>query len=186
MAPNIHPTAEVSEKAKIGDKTRIWHQAQVREDAVIGENCIIGKNVYIDFGVKIGSNVKIQNNVSVYHGVEIKDDVFIGPGTCFTNDLYPRAKLWDDTRLVKTKVEKGASIGANSTIICGNTIGANAMIGAGSVVTQDIPANALAYGNPAKVRGYVCGCGAKLTEENGYSCQKCGTKFTPPKRKPVK
>jgi len=165
MVSQIHETADVSPKAKIGKNTKIWHQAQIREGAEVGENCIIGKNVYIDFDVKIGSNVKLQNNVCVYHGVTIEDDVFVGPGVCFTNDLYPRAKIWNPGRVIKTLVKKGASIGANSTIICGHTIGKNAMIGAGSVITKDVPAHALAYGNPASVRGYVCACGAKLKKK---------------------
>jgi UDP-2-acetamido-3-amino-2,3-dideoxy-glucuronate N-acetyltransferase len=171
---SIHPTAEVSPKAKIGEGTRIWHQSQVREDVVIGDNCIIGKNVYVDFGVRIGSGVKLQNNVSVYHGVTIGNDVFVGPGVCFSNDLYPRAKIWDDSRVVKTEIKDGVSIGANSTIVCGNTIGENAMIGAGSVVTKDIPPHALAYGNPAKVAGYVCVCGRKLEKKGkAHSCPEC-------------
>src|SRR3989338_5798588 len=139
----IHPTSEVSPRAKIGHNTKIWHQAQIREDAKIGKNCNISKCVYIDFGVKIGNNVKIQNHVSVYHGVIIEDDVFIGPSAIFTNDLYPRAFIWNEERLVKTRVKKGASIGANSTIICGITIGKYSMIGAGSVVTKDVPDYAL-------------------------------------------
>ncbi len=167
-----HNTAEVSEKAKIGKGTKIWNHAQVREDTDIGEDCIISKNVYIDFGVKIGSRCKIQNNVSVYHGVTIEDEVFVGPSACFTNDLFPRATIWDDGRVSKTLVKKGVSIGANSTIVCGNTIGENAMVGAGSVVTSDVPPHALVFGNPAKVRGYVCFCGKRLDEKN--YCKDCG------------
>jgi len=175
MEAVVHPTAEVSEKAKLGYGTRIWHHCQVREDAVIGENCILGKNVYVDFGVRIGSNVKLQNNVSVYHGVTIGDDVFIGPGVCFTNDLYPRARVWNPERVVETQVRKGASIGANSTIVCGVTIGEHAMVGAGSVVTRDVPAHALVYGNPARVRGYVCSCGTKM-KGKARICRDCKSK----------
>ena len=158
----IHPTAEVSNKAKIGDGTKIWHHAQISENAEIGENCNIGKGVYIDFGVKIGSNCKIQNYVSIYHGVVIEDDVFIGPSVTFTNDLYPRAFIWSEEKASKTLIKKGASIGANSTIICGITIGKFAMIGAGSVVTKEVHDYVLAYGNPAKITGFVCECGRKL------------------------
>ena len=157
-----HETAEVADKAEIGDGTSVWHFSHVREGAKIGKNCIIGQSVYIDSGVKIGSNVKIQNNVSVYHGVTIEDGVFVGPHVCFTNDLKPRAinpdrslKSGDDWEVSKTLVKKGASIGANSTIISGITIGEFCMIGAGSVVTKDVPAFALVYGNPAKIMGEV-------------------------------
>lgn len=178
MPPFIHPTAEVSDRAKIGNGTKIWHHAQVRENAEIGENCNIGKGVYIDFGVKIGNNVKIQNYVSIYHGVVIEDDVFIGPSATFTNDLYPRAKYWGEERLVKTLVKKGASIGANATIVCGLTVGEYAMVGAGSVVTKDVPQHALVLGVPARLRGYVCECGFPAKKENAhYICTKCGKKF---------
>lgn len=169
-----HETAEVSKKAVIGEGTKIWNHAQIREEAIIGSDCIISKNVYVDCGVRMGSRCKIQNNVSVYRGVEMGDDVFIGPGVCFTNDLYPRAAIWDEDRLMRTYVKDGASIGANSTIICSNTIGEHAMIGAGSVVTCDIPPHALAYGNPARIMGYVCIC-SKMLDETGY-CGGCGRK----------
>lgn len=146
----VHDTAEVSDKAKIGKNTKIWNQAQVRENAEIGENCIISKNVYIDEHVKIGNNCKIQNNVNVYHGVTIEDDVFCGPSMTFTNDLFPRA-FNNDWKITETLVKKGASIGANSTIVCGVTIGEYAMVGAGSVVTKDVEPYTLVAGNPAKV-----------------------------------
>jgi acetyltransferase-like isoleucine patch superfamily enzyme len=174
-----HPTAEVSEKAKIGDDTKIWHQAQVREKAVIGRNCVIGKSAYIDFGVKIGSRVKIQNHVSVYHGVTIEDDAFVGPSVTFTNDMRPRAFRWSEELVVPTLVKKGASIGANSTILCGITIGEYAMVGAGSVVTKNVPPHGLVFGNPAKLAGFVCECGAKITEAKAKKgaqkpCKTCG------------
>jgi len=161
---SIHETADVSKQAKIGKGTKIWHQAQVRENAKIGENCNIGKGVYIDFDVKIGNNCKIQNYVSIYCGVAVEDDVFIGPSVTFTNDLYPRAFIWNDEKVVSTLVKKGASIGANATIICGITIGKYAIIGAGSVVTKDVPNHGLVYGNPAELKGFVCECGRKLDE----------------------
>lgn len=152
--PYIHPTAEVSPLAAIGPGTRVWHQAQVREGATIGRDCVIGKGVYVDHDVQIGNRVKIQNYVSVYHGVTIEDDAFIGPHVTFTNDLYPRASNsnWHAT---PTWVERGASIGANATILCGVRIGACAMVGAGAVVTRDVPPHALVVGNPARVAGHV-------------------------------
>ena len=160
----IHETAEISKGAKIGKNTKIWHQSQVREEAEIGENCIISKCVYIDFGVKIGNNVKIQNGVSVYHGVIIEDEVFLGPHMTFTNDLYPRAfnSNWE---CVNTLVKRGASIGANATIICGVIIGEYAMVGSGAVVTKNVPAYGLVFGNPAKLKGFVCKCGRKAKNQ---------------------
>lgn len=174
MSVFIHPTAEVSSNAKIGDGTKIWNLAQVREDCTIGENCIISKNVYIDTNVTLGNRVKVQNNVNVYHGVEVEDDVFLGPSMTFTNDFYPRA-FNADWEITNTYVKKGASIGANVTIVCGNTIGQYAMIGSGSVVTKDVPAHALVVGNPARQIGWVCKCGCKL--DNNYKCPKCGNEY---------
>lgn len=174
MSIYIHPTAEVSNKALIGAGTKIWNLAQVREEAEIGENCIISKNVYIDTKVKIGNRVKVQNNVNVYHGVEIEDDVFLGPSMTFTNDMFPRA-FNNEWKITDTRVKKGASIGANSTIVCGVTIGEYAMIGAGSVVTKDVQPYALVVGNPAKQIGWVCECGARLDQEG--ICLNCNKKY---------
>lgn len=178
----VHQTAEVSENANIGENTKIWHQAQVRENARIGKNCILSKDVYIDFDVVIGNNVKIQNGVSVYHGVVVEDDVFLGPNMVFTNDLFPRAFI-NDFKVYPTIVKKGASIGANATIICGTTIGQYAMIGAGSVVTKDVPDHALVVGNPARIIAFVCKCGQKCAdnEEEGrkfdFTCAGCRAKL---------
>ena len=189
MAIRIHPTAEVSDKIEIGDGSSIWHHAQVREGVKIGTNCIIGKGVYVDADVPIGNNVKIQNYVSVYHGVKIEDGVFVGPHVCFTNDMRPRAinpdgslKAADDWVLSETLIKKGAALGANSTIRCGITIGEWAMIGSGSVVTKDVPAHGLVFGNPAQLHGFVCACGTKLEEESRKGaavvakCLKCSRK----------
>jgi UDP-2-acetamido-3-amino-2,3-dideoxy-glucuronate N-acetyltransferase len=167
----IHPTAEVSPEAHIGAGTRIWRQVQVREHAWIGESCNIGKGVYIDAHVRIGSYVKIQNHVSVFEGVTLEDGVFIGPHVCFTNDMFPRAitpdgklKSADDWEITPTLVKYGASIGAGSILICGVTIGEFALIGAGSVVTRDVPPHALVFGNPTRQHGYVCKCARRLSQ----------------------
>ena len=176
----IHPTAIV-ESSDIGEGTRIWHFVHVREGAKIGKKCNIGKGVYIDTEVIIGDNVKIQNFATIYRGVVVEDDVFIGPAVVFTNDLYPRAFVWGEEKIERTIVRRGASIGANSTIVCGIEIGEYAMVGAGSVVTKDVPPHALVYGNPARLRGSVCYCGRKLEElveerrdKVVYRCSHCG------------
>ncbi len=170
----VHDTAEVSGDASIGRGTKIWNLAQVRENSRIGEDCIISKNVYVDEHVTIGNRVKIQNNVNVYHGVTVEDDVFLGPSMTFTNDMFPRA-FNADWKISETLVKKGASIGANATIVCGNTIGEYAMIGSGSVVTKDVPAHAMVVGNPARQIGWVCECGCKLDEKG--SCQECDRQY---------
>jgi acetyltransferase-like isoleucine patch superfamily enzyme len=181
----VHPTAEVSPEAHIGAGTRIWRQVHVREHAQIGESCVIGKGVYIGAGVHIGSNVKIQNRVSVFEGVTLEDGVFVGPHVCFTNDLLPRAitpdgklKSADDWEVTPTLVKYGASIGAGAIIICGITIGEFALVGAGSVVTRDVPPHALVFGNPAHHRGYVCRCARRFSrvhEQNGMLVGWCET-----------
>lgn len=167
----VHPRAEVSPSAHIGAGTSIWRDTYVREHASIGEACHIGKGVYIDTHVKIGSQVKIQNHVSIYEGVTLGDGVFVGPHVCFTNDLFPRAitpdgklKSASDWEITPTLIKYGASIGAGSVVVCGITIGEFALIGAGSVVTRDIPAHALAFGNPAQLRGYVCCCARRFSK----------------------
>lgn len=166
----IHDTAQVSEKTKIGNGTKIWNQVQVREDCDIGENTIISKNCYIDFAVSIGSLVKIQNNVSVYNGVTIEDEVFVGPSAVFTNDYLPRA-VADDWQVTPTLIKKGASLGANCTIICGTEIGQYAMVAAGSVVTKSVPAHVLVAGNPAKPIAYVYKNGEKVLPAHIRGCE---------------
>lgn len=167
----IHPSANVNDKAVIGEGTKVWINSQIRENATIGTDCIISKDTYIDFDVIIGNDVKIQNGVSVYHGVTVEDKVFIGPNAVFTNDFYPRA-CNSDWEVKKTFVKKGASIGANATIVCGNTVGEFAMVGSGSVVTHDVPPYTLVVGNPARKIGKVCKCGYKLDKNN--TCPICG------------
>lgn len=168
----VHPSAEVEDGAQIGENTKIWHLCHIRRNAHIGENCVIGRGVFVDAGVQIGNAVKIQNYVSVFHGVTIEDGVFVGPHVCFTNDLFPRAvnpdmslKAADDWVLTETLIKAGAAIGANSTIVCGITVGRWAMIGSGSVVTKDVPDYALVVGNPARIIGYVTASGKRVATQ---------------------
>jgi UDP-2-acetamido-3-amino-2,3-dideoxy-glucuronate N-acetyltransferase len=186
-APFIHPSADVSAEAVIGPDTCIWHQAQVRERACLGANCIVGKGVYIDFDVSIGDNVKIQNGVYVYHGVTVEDGVFLGPGAILTNDKLPRAinpdgtlKADADWEVSPILIRRGASIGAGAVILPGVTVGEFAMVGAGAVVTRDVPAHGLAYGNPARIHGYVCRCGRLLDEleNHQWKCGVCNEFYT--------
>ena len=169
MAVRIHPSSVVSDQAEIGDGSQIWVGCQVRERAKIGKNCIFGKGVYVDSDVVIGDSVKVQNNVSIYVGVTIEDGVFVGPHVCFTNDKVPRAvnpdmtlKSAHDWTVTSTLVKAGAALGANSTIVCGVTVGRWAMVASGSVVTKDVPDHALVMGNPARFAGWVCACGKRV------------------------
>ena len=170
----IHPTANVASNVNIGNGTKVWINVQIREGVSIGTNCIISKDVYIDHGVSIGNRCKIQNSVSVYNGVTIFDDVFVGPHVSFTNDRIPRA-FNTNWKITPTVVNNGVSLGANSTIICGVSLGSYSMVAAGSVVTKDVPNNALVMGNPAKVVAYVCECGNKLDAHG--NCSLCKKSF---------
>ena len=183
----IHPSAEVSDRASVGHGTVIWHHAQVREHASIGANCILGKGVYIDVGVKLGDNVKVQNYATIYHGAEVESGVFIGPHVCFTNDNLPRAinsdgslKGAEDWGTGHILVRYGASLGANSTILPKVVVGEWAMVAAGAVVTHDVPAHGLVVGTPARLAGFVCRCGARLTADHSEGdlmvarCPVCG------------
>ena len=179
MSINKHISAVIDEGAQIGNGTNIWHFTHVMPAAVIGENCNIGQNVFIDNGVVIGNGVKIQNNVSVYNGFVCEDEVFIGPSVVFTNVINPRSAIERKNEFKKTIVRKGASIGANATIICGNEIGQFAMIGAGAVVTKDVKPYALVVGNPAEQIGWVSEYGHRLVfEERGNAvCAESGQRY---------
>ncbi len=157
-----HETAVIDQDCSIGEGTKIWHFSHIMPTAIIGERCNLGQNVVVSPGVILGNNVKVQNNVSIYTGVICEDDVFLGPSMVFTNILNPRSAIVRRDQYVETRVEKGASIGANATIVCGNTIGKFALIGAGSVVTKPVPAYALIVGNPGKQIGWVSEYGYRL------------------------
>ena len=178
----VPPTSVVDKTAVIGEGTRVWNFVHVRENAEIGKECVLADYVYVGRGVKIGNNVKLENRATVYEGVTIQDKVFVGPHVTFTNDLYPRS-FSTDWKIHPTLVKEGASIGARTVVRCGVTIGEYALIGAGSVVTKDVPRYALAYGNPARIRGFVCRCSRKLeTEEKKETCvlmkcQFCNEKY---------
>jgi UDP-2-acetamido-3-amino-2,3-dideoxy-glucuronate N-acetyltransferase len=172
----VHETSFIDQGVTIGKGTKIWHFCHVQQKSIIGINCSLGQNVNIGNNVIIGNNVKIQNNVSIYEGVELEDYVFCGPSMVFTNDLNPRSKYpKGSSNYVKTIVKVGATLGANSTIVCGHTIGKWAMVGAGSVVTKDVPNYALFVGVPAKQLGWVCECGERL--DNSLICQKCKREY---------
>ena len=157
-----HPSAIVDQPCSIGAGTTIWHFSHIMKDSTIGTNCSLGQNVFIASGVILGNNVKIQNNVSVYRGVICEDDVFLGPSMVFTNVMNPRSTVSRKNEFQQTIVKKGASIGANATIICGTTIGEYALVGAGAVITRDVKPHALVAGNPARQIGWVCTCGERL------------------------
>jgi UDP-2-acetamido-3-amino-2,3-dideoxy-glucuronate N-acetyltransferase len=171
----VHESSYVDEGATIGAGTKVWHFSHIMSGATIGKKCSIGQNVNIGGKAVVGDGVKIQNNVSVYDDVVIEDEVFCGPSCVFTNVINPRAFVERKSEYKLTLVKRGASIGANATIVCGTTLGEYCLIGAGSVVTKDIPAHAMAFGNPARVRGWVCACGAKLGGD--LKCPECNKSY---------
>jgi UDP-2-acetamido-3-amino-2,3-dideoxy-glucuronate N-acetyltransferase len=175
----VHPTSFVDKPVQIGEGTHIWHFCHVMPGASIGRNCNIGQNVYVASGVNIGNNVKIQNNVSVYEGVTLEDDVFCGPSCVFTNVKVPRSHRPQRGQYWKTLVKTGTTIGANSTIVCGTTLGRYSFIGAGALVSRDVPDHALVYGNPARIMGWLCKCGEKLEFDAAGKaiCSACGKAY---------
>ena len=184
----IHPSAIVDQGCSIGEGTKIWHFCHVMPGAVIGRNCNLGQNVCVSAGVKVGDNVKIQNNVSLYTGVVLEDDVFLGPSMVFTNVFNPRSHVSRRDQYLQTLVKRGATIGANATIVCGVTLGRYAFIGAGAVVTRDVPDHALVHGNPARIQGWMCQCGEKLRfelskddagekETETATCARCSSRY---------
>jgi UDP-2-acetamido-3-amino-2,3-dideoxy-glucuronate N-acetyltransferase len=181
-----HESAYVDHGAIVGDDTKIWHFSHVMSGARIGRRCNIGQNVVVSPDVTIGDNVKIQNNVSVYTGVVLEDDVFCGPSMVFTNVVNPRSHVSRKHEYQKTLVRRGATLGANSTIVCGHVIGEYAFVGAGTVVTRDVPAYALVIGNPGRIAGWMCHCGVKVasgaTPPARVHCAACGAEFSLPIR----
>lgn len=175
----IHPNGIVDEGCYIGKGTRIWAGVHIMSGAQVGEGCNIGENCFIEGGVVIGDHVTVKNNIALYSGVVVEDDVFLGPSCAFTNVVNPRSFISRKDEFRRTIVRKGASIGANATIICGHSVGQYAMVGAGAVVTRDVPDYALVYGNPAKAHSYVCQCGEKLKfVGDRAACLVCGKGYT--------
>lgn len=175
----VHPSSYLDDDVEIGEGTRIWYFCHIQRGARIGKRCSLGQNVNVSNNVTIGDGCKIQNNVSLYEGVVLEDDVFCGPSCVFTNDLTPRAKYPKGSAgYKKTLVRRGASVGANATVVCGHTVGRCALIGAGAVVACDVPDYALMLGVPAKLAGYVCECGARLTfAQDRADCADCGRSY---------
>ena len=174
----VHESSIIDNGVSIGNNTKIWHFSHIMSGSSIGNNCIIGQNVFIGSDVSIGNNVKIQNNVSVFSGVKIEDDAFIGPSVVFTNVISPRSFINRKDEFSQTLIKKGASIGANSTIVCGTTLGEYCFIGAGSIITKEVKPFSLVYGIPSTTKGWVCKCGKKLfKKDNFFLCISCDNKY---------
>ncbi len=168
----VHPSSYVDQPCTIGRGTKIWHFCHIMAGCTIGEDCSLGQNVVVSPGVVLGRGVRVQNNVSLYTGVTCEDDVFLGPSCVFTNVINPRSFIERKDEFRPTLIRQGASIGANATVVCGHTVGRYAFVGAGAVVTRDVPDHALVVGTPARVVGWVCGCSGKL--DAAGVCQSCG------------
>jgi UDP-2-acetamido-3-amino-2,3-dideoxy-glucuronate N-acetyltransferase len=175
----VHESAYVDAGASIGAGTKIWHFCHVLGGAVIGERCSFGQNVVVMNGTRVGNNVKVQNNVSIYEGVELEDDVFCGPSMVFTNVLNPRSHVSRRNEYQRTLVRRGATIGANATIVCGTTLGEYAFVGAGAVVVNDVLDYALMVGVPARRIGWICQCGERLPDDGRGTCKACGSSYEP-------
>lgn len=181
--PYVHPSAVVDDLRALGPGCKVWHFCHVSAGARIGRGCVLGQNVYVAGDVTLGSNVRVQNNVSLYDAVTLEDDVFCGPSVVFTNVVNPRAHVSRKHQYQRTLVRRGATLGANCTVVCGNTIGRSAFIGAGAVVTRDVPDFALVLGVPGRVAGWVCACGERLAlgpvPDVAASCGACGARYRP-------
>lgn len=178
----VHETAVVDAGASLGAQTKVWHFVHVSAGARIGARCVLGQNVFIGAGVTLGDGVKVQNNVSVYAGVEVEDDVFLGPSCVFTNVHNPRASVERKDEFRRTLLRRGASIGANATVVAGHELGEYCFVGAGAVVTGPVPAHGLVYGTPARLQGWMCRCGEKLAAREGlvegpHTCGACGSRY---------
>jgi UDP-2-acetamido-3-amino-2,3-dideoxy-glucuronate N-acetyltransferase len=175
----VHESSCVDDDVSVGEGTKIWHFCHVMRGTRIGRDCSLGQNVLVGPNVTVGDRAKIQNNVSVYEGVTLEDDVFCGPSCVFTNVDRPRAGFPTSSEAyLKTVVRRGASIGANATIVCGHTLGVYCFVGAGAVVTRDVPAHAIVFGSPARIHGWICRCGEKLTfEQEEATCPRCGDRY---------
>jgi UDP-2-acetamido-3-amino-2,3-dideoxy-glucuronate N-acetyltransferase len=179
----VHESSYVDARVEIGENSKIWHFCHIMSDTEIGRDCSFGQNCVVGPKVKIGDNVKVQNNVSIYNGVELEDDVFCGPSMVFTNVINPRSHVSRKHEYKKTLLKKGATVGANATVVCGHTLGRYCFIGAGAVITKDIPDYAMVVGNPGQIKGWMCHCGVKLipgdklVENSHHKCRDCGTEY---------
>jgi UDP-2-acetamido-3-amino-2,3-dideoxy-glucuronate N-acetyltransferase len=178
MGVFVHPSAEVDDDVELGDDTHVWHFVHVSSGVRIGARCSLGQNVFIGRGVRVGDGVRVQNNVSIYEGVEVEDDVFIGPSCVFTNVRNPRSFVPRKHAYLLTRVRRGASLGANATIVCGIELGEYCFVGAGAVVTRDVPPYALVVGTPARHAGWMCRCGERLRGTGELACEACSTRYS--------